>query len=93
MKNTIRPLLRGLSTVLIVAGLLLLADAAITLLWQEPVSAFMAQQDQNRLSGDLHKIEGTAPTTIQPTTISNGWPVVRRPSKRNISTLLRWSYP
>src|SRR3954469_13781750 len=77
--KTIRPLLRGLSTVLIVAGLLLLADAAITLLWQEPVSAFMAQQDQNRLSGDLHKnglsaalhkIEDPAPATIQRTALS-----------------------
>ena len=71
MKGSIRSLLRGLSTVLIVAGLLLLADAAITLLWQEPVSAFMAQQDQNRLSGDLHKIEETAPTTIQRNALSS----------------------
>ena len=34
--------LRTLSTVLIVAGALLLADAALTLLWQEPVSALYA---------------------------------------------------
>ena len=34
-----RRALRALSTVLIVAGALLLADAALTLLWQEPVSA------------------------------------------------------
>ena len=34
--------LRTLSTVLIVAGALLLADAVITLVWQEPVSALYA---------------------------------------------------
>ena len=70
MKGTIRPLLRGLSTVFIVAGLLLLADAAITLLWQEPVSAFLAQQQQDRLSGELDKIETTSPSKIQRTALS-----------------------
>jgi sortase A len=35
-------LLRDLSAVLIVSGLLLLADAATTLLWQEPVTAVIA---------------------------------------------------
>ena len=65
MKGRVRPLLRGLSTVFITAGLLLLLDAAVTLLWQEPVSAFMAQQNQDRLAGDLDKIEKTAPTLVQ----------------------------
>ena len=36
---TLRRLLRDLSSVLILAGLLLLLDGAVTLLWQEPVTA------------------------------------------------------
>jgi sortase A len=60
-----RSALRGLSTVLIVAGVLLLADAVTTLVWQEPVSAFLAQQDQNRLAGDLDDLEKAKPSTLE----------------------------
>jgi sortase A len=49
--------LKALSTVLIVAGGLLLIDAAITLLWQEPVSALYASLRQNALGDDLNRIE------------------------------------
>ena len=48
---------RALSTVLIVAGLLLLADAAATLLWQEPVSAVYANLQQGRLGDQLAELE------------------------------------
>jgi sortase A len=48
-----RRALRSLSTVLIVAGVLLLADAGLTLLWQEPLSAVYAKVQQSRLSGKL----------------------------------------
>ena len=34
-----RRLLRWLSAALVIGGLLLLADAGVTLIWQEPVSA------------------------------------------------------
>lgn len=37
-----RRLVRDLSWVLIIAGVLLLADAAVTLIWQEPVTAVVA---------------------------------------------------
>jgi len=37
-----RRLVRDLASVLIITGLLLLADAAVTLLWQEPVTAVIA---------------------------------------------------
>lgn len=37
-----RRLIRDVSTVLIISGVLLLADAAVTLLWQEPVTAVIA---------------------------------------------------
>jgi sortase A len=52
-----RRVLRVLSSVLIVAGVLLLADAALTLLWQEPVSALYARVQQDRLSDDLAELE------------------------------------
>lgn len=57
--------LRAFSTVLIVAGLLLLADAGITLAWQEPVSALMARIQQDKLSGQLEEIEQAPPTPVQ----------------------------
>jgi sortase A len=52
-----RRALRTLSTVLIVAGALLLADAAVTLLWQEPVSAIYGRVQQDKLEGELAEIE------------------------------------
>ena len=56
--------LRALSTVLIVAGTLMLADAALTLAWQEPVSAVYATILQGRLGGDLDRLEQRAPTAL-----------------------------
>jgi sortase A len=41
--------LRFVASVMMVSGTLLIADAGITLLWQEPVSAYVAEQHQ----GDL----------------------------------------
>jgi len=52
-----RAALRGLSTALIVAGTLLLADAVATLVWEEPVSSLYAHFQQNELSGELDKLE------------------------------------
>ena len=60
-----RRALRAISTVLIVAGVLLVADAGITLAWQEPVSALLARLEQDRLSGELDRIEERGPTTVQ----------------------------
>ena len=50
-----RPVLRAFSTVLIAAGVLLLADAGLTLAWQEPVSALYARMTQNALGDDLER--------------------------------------
>ena len=47
----------ALSTVLIVAGALLLADAAATLLWQEPLSAIYGRIQQGKLEDRLSAIE------------------------------------
>jgi sortase A len=44
-----RAVLRFLASVLMVSGVLLIGDAAATLLWQEPVSAFMAERQQAKL--------------------------------------------
>jgi sortase A len=49
----LRTLLRQLSTILILAGLLLLIDVGLTLLWQEPVSALYAKYRQDALADDL----------------------------------------
>ena len=66
-RNTasMRRALRGISTVLIVAGVLLLADAGLTLAWQEPVSALLARIEQDRLAGRLEEIEQAPPTAVQ----------------------------
>jgi sortase A len=37
-----------------VSGVLLIADAGVTLAWQEPVSAFLAERQQNALKEELY---------------------------------------
>src|SRR5581483_6095938 len=46
-------LLRDLSLVLVISGLLMLADAGVTLLWQEPLSAAIALIEQGNLDRRL----------------------------------------
>jgi sortase A len=48
-----RPVLRFLASVMMVSGVLLIADAGITLLWQEPVSAVVAEREQAALKDAL----------------------------------------
>jgi sortase A len=60
-----RRTLRAISTVLIVAGLLMVVDAGVTLAWQEPVSALLARIEQDKLSGELDRIEQRGPTRVQ----------------------------
>ena len=55
--SRLRRALRALSSVMIVAGAILLADAGVTLLWQEPVSAVYAHLQQERLSDRLDELE------------------------------------
>jgi len=45
--------LRFVASVLITSGILMLADAGLTLAWQEPISAFLAAQEQDRLGKEL----------------------------------------
>lgn len=65
MRSRLRSALRGLSTVLIVSGSLLLVDAVLTIVWQEPVSAFLASREQGRLSDDLQELERAVPSDIE----------------------------
>ena len=51
-----RPL-RIVSTALITAGVVLLADAVLTIVWQEPVSAAYASMQQSRAAGELGELE------------------------------------
>jgi sortase A len=45
--------LRFVASVMMVSGTLLISDAAVTLLWQEPVSAYVAQRQQTQLKEAL----------------------------------------
>jgi sortase A len=57
-----RAALRFLSSVLIVAGVLMLADAGLTLVWQEPVSAVVARLGQDGLADDLDALASARPS-------------------------------
>jgi sortase A len=57
--------LRTLSTLLIVVGVLLLAEGAVTVLWQEPVSGIYSRIEQGRLDSRLATIEGETYTTVE----------------------------
>jgi sortase A len=56
----LREALRFVASVLMVSGTLLIADAGVTLLWQEPISAFLAARQQNALADELEEPETRA---------------------------------
>ena len=56
-----RRALRALSTILIVAGALVLADGIATLAWKEPVTAVYARVQQERLEDELAALERAQP--------------------------------
>lgn len=60
--TAVRRPLRALSTVLIISGVLMLGDAALTVAWQEPVSALYARIVQDRLGDDLRDLELARPS-------------------------------
>jgi sortase A len=55
--SRIRRALRALSTILIVSGILLILDAGLTLVWQEPISALYGKYQQRALAGQLADLE------------------------------------
>ncbi len=58
-------MVRFVASVLIVSGVLMLADAGVTLAWQEPVSALYARMTQNALGNDLEELEEAGPTPVE----------------------------
>jgi len=66
-RSRVRAALHALSAVLIVSGVLLLADAGLTVFWQEPLSALYNRIQQGELSGQLEgDLEGAlAPTAVE----------------------------
>jgi sortase A len=52
--------MRALPFVMIVIGGLLLVEGAVTVLWKEPISSFLAAQSQGRLGEELEKLEAQA---------------------------------
>jgi len=64
-RGRVRSGLRRLSTLLIVCGCLLLADAAATLAWKEPVSSLYARFQQSDLQAQLDRLDTIQPTPVQ----------------------------
>jgi sortase A len=56
---------RGLSIAMIVLGTLVLIDAGVTLVWQEPFSALYAKFRQDHLSGTLRAAERATPNAVE----------------------------
>ena len=54
--GVLRTLMRQISTILILSGLMLLADVGLTLVWQEPVSKLYADWRQDALADDLENL-------------------------------------
>jgi sortase A len=65
-RSRVRAVLHTLSTVLIVSGVLLLADAGLTIVWQEPLSAVYNKIQQSKLAGQLEDdVAKLAPTPLE----------------------------
>jgi sortase A len=60
-----RRALRALSSVLIATGVLLVVDAVLTVVWQEPVTAIYGKVRQSELGGDLKKLDAAPVTPAQ----------------------------
>ncbi len=60
-----RRALRSLSTAMIVAGALLLADGAVTLLWEEPLTSLYAGSRQGELDDRLAELERGRPSPVE----------------------------
>jgi sortase A len=55
-----RAVLRFVASVLMVSGAMLIADAALTLAWQEPISAFLQHRQQEKLRHQLAELPPSA---------------------------------
>ena len=57
--------LRWLAMAMIAVGALALADGAVTLLWQEPISALIGKLRQDHLKGQLRAVEAVRPSAVE----------------------------
>ncbi len=57
--------LKSIAILLAVAGVLALVDGVLTLVWQEPISSFIAHFDQARLATNLKRLEAVRATPAQ----------------------------
>ncbi|HSD23828.1 MAG TPA: sortase [Solirubrobacterales bacterium] len=60
--DTVQRAVRIVSTMLITAGIVVLADAALTLVWQEPLSAAYGSLEQGRAEDQLNDLEAQYPS-------------------------------
>jgi sortase A len=58
----VRTVLRFVASVMMVSGTLLIADAGVTLAWQEPISRFLADRQQDKLE---RKLEHPPPRVLR----------------------------
>lgn len=65
------PVARALAVALIILGSVALADAAVTLVWQEPLSALYAKLRQGHLSGVLRSEERAIPSPRERRTLAS----------------------
>ena len=63
--------LRDAATVILLTGALLLLDAGLTLVWQEPLSALYTTVRQSELSSQLAALESEAPSQLQLTALGH----------------------
>lgn len=55
INSGLRAVLRFVASVMAVSGVLMLADAGVTLAWQEPVSSLLASREQAKLGDELDR--------------------------------------
>ena len=60
-----RQALRFLSSVLIATGVLLVLDAVVTVVWQEPITAIYGKVKQEQLGEDLNKLDRAPPSAAE----------------------------
>jgi sortase A len=77
-RRPMRRMLRSLSSILIFAGLLLVADAILTVTWQEPTSALYAQLEQRKLDSSLAELEAGRPRPVERRALAS----LKSPSRR-----------
>ena len=61
----IRQFVRALGTALLIAGVALILDAALTVVWQEPISAAYSAIVRGKVDDELGELEARGPATSE----------------------------